>query len=154
MTLGRAVLTNDFLRSGAQSGFVTRLSASGEVDWAFQVGQAAPSEALALASSGGLLWVGGTFSGELTLGALTRASRGPGDAFLLGCSPTDGSPSVLISWGGDGRSRVVAVTALEGGDLIVIGNFTGTLDLGNGPMRGSFHPIEGLAKLRTSAIEM
>lgn len=135
--LGRAVLTNDFLGSGASSGFVTRLSSGGKVDWAFQLGQAAPSEALALAETKGTLWVGGTFAGELTLGSLTRTSRGESDAFLLGCSAADGSPSVLISWGGGGRTRVVTMTALDDGDLIVGGNFTGVLDLGQGPMRSS-----------------
>lgn len=133
--LGPALLTNDFALSGVQSGFVARLSAGGTADWAFQVGQAAPSEVLALSRSGEVLWVGGTFSGEVQLGSIARTSRGRGDAFLLGCSSSDGAPTDLFSWGGEGSARVQAVTALDDGDLLIGGGFTGLLELGDEPMR-------------------
>lgn len=93
----------------------------------------------------GTIYLAGSFSGQLTAGAVTLTSAGP-DAFVLALSP-DG----VVQWAkqfGDSQAQWALHLAMSpGGDLVVGGYLEGTIDLGGGALSATLGPDIFLARL-------
>lgn len=140
---GASVSTADFGHGalGAEGGsdlLLAKYDAQGKPLWSRRFGDAEDqlATALALDTSGNVL-LGGSFRGVLDFGGgvvLVSSSLQDEDAFV---AKLDGSGSAL--WAkrlGDAGAHqsVNALGATQNGDVIVAGDFAGTLDLGGQPL--------------------
>jgi hypothetical protein len=116
--------------SGAGDVFVTKLLASGAGLWGKFYGdpQSQIAGGVAVDKSGDVLVTGG-FQGKVFFGGSTLTSAGAFDAFVV---KLDAAGAHLWSKGfGDGSSqRGAAIGADGGGNVAVLGQFTGTIDFG------------------------
>ncbi|MFT3768310.1 MAG: hypothetical protein QM820_22905 [Minicystis sp.] len=78
------------------------------------------------------VYVAGFFTGSLEVVAPAWEAQDESDAFILKLSPT--GEVVWARHFGGGQDGFGAITVLPGGTIAVTGNYTNTLDLGDGPL--------------------
>jgi len=120
---------------GAQTGYVAKLSAAGEVVWISVVGQVdvpSPPGALPLAvvtDSCGRIIIGGLVSAApITIGTTPIASMagGSSDAFLARLTPS-GNISDVLDLGGPGNDSIWALGMDQEDNLVLLGDFGGSM---------------------------
>jgi hypothetical protein len=119
---------------GGTDGFVAQLSPSGTVNWADDLGGPGNDAATSVAvGSGGVVTVGGAFSGTATFGSssVSLTSNGGTDAFLAQLDST-GTVQAAENFGGAGNDTVSALTLPSdgSGDIVVTGTYVGPMTIG------------------------
>jgi len=124
---------------GGDDIFVAKYSSTGGHLWSKNFGDLANQEALAAAvDTTGNIFITGMFKGTLNFGCGSISSNGTNysDAFLVKLSSSGACQwSKLFTSPNPVVGRGVAVDS--GGNVIVTGNFTGTVDFGGGPTASS-----------------
>lgn len=111
--------------------FVARLDPTGKPLWSRSFGDAAADQ-MAYAVAVDMfdnVYVGGSFNGEITLGATKLVSAGGGDAFVIKLDP-EGEPLWGRRAGDSAFQRVNGIIVDRDGVSTVVGSFEGTLDFG------------------------
>lgn len=125
--------------SGTRSVFVARLTSSGDVVWAkgFAGASLFDDQAVAVDANGNVLLVGGFF-GSIDFGGGPLASAGNEDMYL---AKLDANGNHLWSKrfgdGGPQPRYAVRVGADAAGNVLLATSYTGTVDLGGGPLAAS-----------------
>jgi hypothetical protein len=132
-----ALGTTPLQSAGLDDVFVAKLDLSGVVQWGARFGD--PEEQVAYGAAidvAGNVVVAGSLQGSATLGTSTVTSAGGNDAVLAKLDP-DGKPLWLERFG-DSKDQVATAvtTVLANGmyDVVLVGNFTGGIDLGTGTL--------------------
>ena len=160
---GKVAFGTTVLDHAAEAPFLVKFSSRGTLAWArgFTVsGQGYHQRSLldvAVAADGAIAGVG-VFTDWMTLGSQTGHSSAQYAGFLAVMEP-DGSDR-WWRWMGNGDSTFTTDVAIDAaGDLVVMGGFGNTLDLGGGPLTtvnvSSEHPGSGffVAKYRMACGE-
>lgn len=125
MTIGAEVLVS----AGGTDGFLVKFDAAGVVQWAQAFGDAANQAVLALAvDPSDNVYVGGHFSGVLSLGGVggVNYTANGQDAFMAKFGPT-GAYLWSKRVGVAGNQAVTALAVNAAGEVVMGGNFEGTL---------------------------
>ncbi len=111
--------------------FVARLDPAGKPLWSRRFGDAAADQAAFAVAVDKFdnVYVGGTFDGEIDLGATGLVSAGGGDAFLIKLDPK-GIPLWGRRAGDAAAQRVNGIVVDREGISTAVGSFEGTLDFG------------------------
>lgn len=115
---------------------VARYSASGDLAWAFQLGDSPDDEVAALAiDDAGNVIIGGSFAGTIDLdpgaGTTIVASQGGRDAFVASYA-ADGTLRWTRAFGGVDDDAILGVST-EGSDVHAAGSFAGTVAVDPSP---------------------
>lgn len=122
---------------GGQDIFVARYSgAGGEYQWAKRFGGAGSDEARLKVDSAGDLVLSGRFGGTIDLGGGALTSKGEGDGFIAKYTP-GGDYQWANQYGGLGTDSVSALSVDKDNNILIIGQFTDMIDLGQGPLSGN-----------------
>jgi hypothetical protein len=107
-------------------------SRSGAAGWARAYPATAPTSASAIAAdAAGNLFTTGSFSGSISPGASAIASVGRSDGILMSHSPS-GTFRWAVRVGGSEVDSLGGVSVDPSGNVYVIGEFNGSVDLGGG----------------------
>jgi hypothetical protein len=117
---------------GGTDVFVTSLDNDGRARWSFSLGGVGDERGRAIATSRDGVSIAGIFGGELAVGAQTLTAAGTESFFLANVHPDDGSLSGAQSFGGADFGMLGAKldVARVDEENVVVGGFSGTLDLG------------------------
>ena len=132
-----SVGTQALQSAGLDDVFVAKFDLAGAAQWGARFGD--PQEQIAYGVAidpAGNVVVAGSMQGTVSLGATTVAGAGGDDAVLAKLDP-DGKPLWVERFGDSDEQAATAVTTvLAGGvyDVVLVGNFAGRIDLGNGPL--------------------
>lgn len=124
--------------AGKDAAFIAKLSPSGEHRWSRALigtpGQSsgALGTSIALAPSGQVV-VAGSFTGVADIDGTSFVSAGAQDAFVLVLSPYGGVDRSL-RFGSTGLDEATGVTVDANGNIVVLGRFSGTIQLGATPL--------------------
>ncbi|MBI4703747.1 MAG: hypothetical protein HY744_21770 [Deltaproteobacteria bacterium] len=143
--LGGGPLTS----AGDADVFVAKLNPGGEHLWSMRAGGPAAQHAARVAvGADGSAVVTGCFGGRLEVAGHKIESAGDVDGFLLRLGP-DGSLLGLVGFG-DSAAQEGNGLALDAnnGDLLLAGDFAGSVDLGGGPLTSAGATDVLLARLR------
>ncbi|MDI3287116.1 hypothetical protein [Polyangium sp. 15x6] len=124
--LGSGTLTSE----GSSDALVAKFKPSGEVEWAKLFGDTSSQSATALAlTQAGQVVVGGEFQGTINLGGSALTAPMDTDLFV---ARLDGSGfhSMSRRYGGAGFEDVVNLAVDTKDNIILTGNFSGTVDFG------------------------
>jgi hypothetical protein len=128
--LGGACGTLQGVQSGRDA-FAIKLDAGGECLWAHRWGDAGEARAHGVAVDGaGQVIVTGEFNDAMTVGDDVHDSLGVNDAFVLKLS-ADGEPIWSRSFGDDKEQRGFRVSALESGEIWLLGKYGGAIVIDN-----------------------
>ncbi|WP_437678363.1 nucleotide-binding protein [Sorangium sp. So ce131] len=132
---------------GRDDVFVAKLDPDGNHRWSriFGGSGADRCDRIAVDPDGNVIVAGG-YEGSVDFGAGALASAGMRDAFVLKLDP-DGETLFALRAGGPGDDYANAVAADAQGNLLVAGHFSGTVDLGGGPLESAGLTDVFLAKL-------
>ncbi|HUH05653.1 MAG TPA: hypothetical protein VML75_26850, partial [Kofleriaceae bacterium] len=132
MTMGDKVL-----ESQALDAFVAKLDDSGKVLWAHAFGGKNDDVAAAVRfDSKGNVIVAGWYSDTMTFGSSTLTAVGSDDVFVMSLG-ADGSPNWARSIGGENTEAAWALATGANDDVIVVGEFRGTVNFGTGPVESA-----------------
>jgi hypothetical protein len=123
--------------AGGSDLVVVRFDPSGVPEWVRQFGSTGDQFAAALASDpGGNILVAGPFTGTVSFGGAPLVSAGGDDVYL---AKLDAAGNHVWSRRyGDAEHQTAQALAMgSGGDLVLIGSFAGTIDLGGGPRQSA-----------------
>lgn len=109
---------------GTTSAWISAFDRSGRPRWSRAMTSTADAAAGAVAI-GAHVFVGGRFSGTLTVGSLTKTSAGHDDAFLLELD-LDGREVALTTYG-DGEYQSISSIAVDDAGLTIAGDFGGSM---------------------------
>jgi hypothetical protein len=125
---------------GEQAIFVLKLDADGSFGWARKIegfGFGAPGGLAggrgSIATNGDAVVVAGKFS-SMTVDGTTLMSVASPDAYALKLSASTGATVWVKSFGGAGFDVASGVTLEQNGNVVLTGNFEGTVDFGGGPL--------------------
>ncbi|AUX41599.1 hypothetical protein SOCE26_030200 [Sorangium cellulosum] len=120
---------------GGRDGYVARLDDEGQELWVQPLGGKGPQAATGVAASeDGQIVVAGRFSGAMAIGSDRLESDGGSDVFVASFDEA-GNPLWSRRFG-DGFDQQARAVALDGlGNVLVVGDFAGEIDLGGGPLR-------------------
>lgn len=130
--LGGGELRSD----GEEDVFVLKLTTGGAHVWSRRFGGAGSDLGLDLSVRGNAIAISGWYySPSITIGGsiLTRAGFAFSDAYVVTMT-TDGDFVWGRSLGGTDRDFGLGVTLDGSGDVVVVGEFAGTVDFGGGPL--------------------
>jgi len=117
---------------GTYAGFVAKFDSTATLSYGVALGTSATTTAQGLAfGAQGQLAVVGTFTGTGQFGSATLTSAGASDVFVTTFDPT-GNPLASKSLGGAGQDDGRAVAFDPLGNLLVVGDFTDSVDFGTG----------------------
>jgi len=123
--LGTGALGN----AATTSGFVAKLDRAGNPGWSRRIGGSGDASAYAVAvDDRGHVLIGGWFRGDLE----GRKAAGETDAYLLELD-SDGTTVGLRTFG-DAGSQTITAIAVHGDEVVIAGDFDGSIDLGGGPL--------------------
>ena len=133
-SFGGATLTS----AGEADIFVAKYSPAGTHIWSKRFGGVLYDQGIAVATNAaGDIAVGGDFRGTVDFGGGAVTSNGDGDAFLMKISGQDGAYVWARTFGGTvGDDSVQDVGVTTGGDVVMIGDAVGSVNLGNGNVAG------------------
>jgi hypothetical protein len=106
--------------------FVARLNPDGGVSWLTDLGLQGFGWIEDAAAVDDDVYVVGSFAGALG----STSSTGHVDAFVARVSPSDGSTPETFVFGGTGRQRISSITVMSDGDVLITGDFTEELSIG------------------------
>ncbi|QKG51374.1 hypothetical protein [Hymenobacter sp. BRD67] len=110
--------------------FVAKLSPAGSWEWAIAAGSSGSDQGAGIAlDASGAIFVTGSFSNQVTLGATTLTSQGATDVFVAQIG-TDGQWLWATSAGGPGLDLARALATTGTGALVVAGQFAATAAFG------------------------
>lgn len=112
---------------GGSGSFLARLDASGTWLWAHPLNGSGLSDLSTDAA--GNAYLGGLFSGSITLGGTTLSSNGSSDAFLAKITPA-GTWAWARGFGSTGQDEVTSLTTDASGGLYAAGPFSGRVTFG------------------------
>ncbi|MDC0749881.1 hypothetical protein [Polyangium mundeleinium] len=116
--------------TGSLDILLAKLTPKGEVVWAKRFGDAAQQQANAVAvDKDGAIYVGGRVLGAVNFGSGVLTSAGTGDAFLAKFD-ADGGPVWSKLFGDTASQEVRAIAVTKANQVIIAGNFAGTIALG------------------------
>ncbi|HVK64496.1 MAG TPA: hypothetical protein VM694_08480 [Polyangium sp.] len=116
--------------TGSLDILLAKLTPKGEVVWAKRFGDAALQQANAVAvDKDGAIYVGGRVLGAVNFGNGVLTSAGTGDAFLAKFD-ADGGPVWSKLFGDTASQEVRAIAVTKANQVIIAGNFAGTISLG------------------------
>lgn len=119
--------------AGDDDAFVAKLDPSGHVVWAHQFGDAAAQRATSVAVDLlGDVHLAGLSDGAVDLGDGWRWADGPG--FFVGRFDPTGTLRGSWFYGGAAPDSQIAVAAPFDAGTVAVGDFAGTIDLGDGPV--------------------
>jgi hypothetical protein len=114
--------------------FIAKFSGAGVYQWQKRFGSGSFDSAQAVAISGaGRVAIGGRFEGEFDLGGGPTSAKGFTDG-LVAVLGSDGAHVWSRGLGGVMGELVAGVGFDASGNLIAVGSFGGTIDLGGGPL--------------------
>jgi hypothetical protein len=126
--------------------FVAKLDGSGNHVWSRSFGDAAEQSATAIAADGsGNVLVAGTLRGSVDFGGGALTAPDDGSALVLKLSAA--GQHVWSKRLGDDGATGTAIASDASGNVLVTGDFRGTIDLGNGPVTAGANDDVFLAKL-------
>jgi hypothetical protein len=109
---------------------------AGELRWSQRFGAPGIDVARTIATGGGAIAVAGSFEGTVAMGDEELTAVGGRDAFVALVNPEG-----LVLWtkgiGGPGDDEIASISVDLSGSVLVTGSFTGTIDLGSGPLTAS-----------------
>ena len=115
---------------GAGDAFVAKLTPTGALSWSRVIGGVGADSANRVAvDGGGNVYVGGSFSGTMTVGSTTLTSVGTSDIYIVKYT-SNGTLAWVTSAGGSGSDSVNALCVDGAGSLAICGTFNGTAALG------------------------
>lgn len=100
-----------------------------EVSWLAALDGAGAERLDALAANGARLYAAGDFTGATTIAGRSLANGGGRDGILIAAASASGAVSWIRTFGGSGDAHVTSVVALDNGDVLAGGWFTGQLVL-------------------------
>jgi hypothetical protein len=114
--------------------FVARYDASGALKWVRLFGGPGTDEATAVAldPNTGDVWVAGEFTQSVSFDGLPVSSVGMADVFVAKLSGTSGSVLQARTWGGVDNEVPLALAVDGSGNVLVGGEFAGTMGLSGG----------------------
>lgn len=117
--------------AGTTDGFIAKLDSSGAHQWSRRFGSDTVDQALTDVATDavGNVYVTGAYLGTVDLGG--GPVDGVGNGFLLKLSPS-GDYLYARDFGADSVTTGVSVDSA--GNVLVVGHFSGTVDLGGGPL--------------------
>jgi hypothetical protein len=134
---GQLTMGETVLESQALDAFVAKLDPDGKVLWAHSFGGKNDDVASAVSfDSKGNVVVLGWYSDVMQFGTSTLTAVGSDDVFVMQLGP-DGSPNWARSIGGENTEAAWSVTTTPSDDIIVIGEFRGTVNFGAGPIESA-----------------
>lgn len=111
--------------------FVVGLGAAdGAPTWLSDLGLQGSGLIEDLAAAGEDVYVVGSFSGTIHSRTGIVSSTGAVDAFVARLSGTDGANLETIMFGGAGRQRISSIAVIREGEVLIAGDFTDELTLG------------------------
>jgi hypothetical protein len=134
---GKLTIGDKVLVSQALDAFVAKFDAEGKVLWAHSFGGKNDDVAAAISfDSKGNVVVVGWYSDTMTFGTSTLTAVGSDDVFVMQLG-ADGSPSWARSLGGENTEAAWAVATTPSDDVVVVGEFRGTVNFGAGPIESA-----------------
>lgn len=157
MDLGNGPMMSE----GGADLFVAKIDPSGQLLWSLRAGDAADQrgQGIVVDAAGNVL-VSGMFEGTMALGGTTLTSAGSKDVFVAKIDPL-GQPLWGQSFGdaadqfaSGGAPGVMEVAVDDDGNVLLVGTFYGTIDLGGGPLGSEIPAAPGIlvAKLDPSGV--
>ncbi len=127
---GTITLDREYTSADARDAFVVEVDPSGAPVWSRVLGGLGNQEItdVALAPDGDI-WIAGGTGGAVDVCGVALPHAGGEDVFLVRLSP-QGIPIGMQSFGADGDSHVHRFAVDAGGDIVLVGTFTGTLAFG------------------------
>ncbi len=120
--------------AGGTDVFLIKLDSAGATLWSKRYGDNSSQTSMALAVDPvGNVLVAGGFFGTLDMGTGGLVTAGGSDAFLAKVNPM-GTTLWAKSYGDAAAQSILGVGADSVGNIRVVGNNTGTIDLGGGPL--------------------
>ncbi len=119
--------------SSADSVFVARFDAQNKHKWSKVFGTASTQGNAIAVDTKGKVWLGGLFQQSVNFGGLKLTSAGSFDAFLVKFD-TAGCHVWSKAFGNEQYQGVVDIAADASGNAAVVGNFSGSIDLGGGAL--------------------
>ena len=135
--------------AGSVDAFVTRYSPTGAHIWTRTLNGASEEQVTTVAvDTGGNVYAAGVFTGSVDLGFGDVTSAGAHDSFLIKYAAASGVPIWAYRFGstGDDWVRAIAIDTRTG-DVLLTGQFTGTIDFGGPPLTSAGYEDIFLAKL-------
>jgi hypothetical protein len=125
------------LSAGGNDVFVVKLDPKGNVSWAKRYGDAAGQfvDAIAVDSAGNII-LGGHFNSTIDFGNGTLTSAGGLDGYVAKLSP-NGDPMWSVRIGDAAAQMVLGVAVLPTDDVVIAGEFTGTVTFGSTTLSNS-----------------
>jgi predicted nucleic acid-binding protein len=133
--------------AGLSDGFLAKLDAGGNHLWSKRFGDAESQQVTAIAvDNAGYVVIAGTFAGVIDLGGGPLTSKGGLDVFLAKLDPAGNH--VWSRSFGDAKDQSAVNLAVDGsGNVLLSGDFLGTLDFGDGQLTSAGGLDVFLAKL-------
>jgi hypothetical protein len=137
--------------TGGSDIFVAKLGPLGEFRWSKRFGDASSQEANAVViDQAGMIYVGGEMSGSVDFGdGVVVTSVGSDDAFVAKFDP-DGNVQWEKLLGDTSTQEVARMAVTKAGQIVVGGNFSGSIDFGNGPIAAAGSQDAFVMKLDSS----
>ncbi len=109
---------------------VAKFTPKGELVWAKRFGDAAPQEAFAVAiDTTGAIYVGGAVAGSVDFGDGIKTSVGADDAFIAKFD-ANGNADWSKLFGSAASQKVHAIGVTKANQVVIAGNFAGTINFG------------------------
>ena len=133
--------------TGTEDVFIAKLDSNGAHVWSKSFGVTALQKRPAMAVDGsGNVFLAGSFSGSVDFGGGPLTSAGSEDVYIVKLGAA--GEHVWSMRAGDDESQAVTSLAVDGsGDLVVVGSFGGSLDLGGGALPSAVGISGFVAKL-------
>ncbi len=112
--------------------FIAKYDVFGNFLWGKEAGDSKAQNALAVAAAAGRVAMAGKYQGKMDFGAGLLTAVGSTDGFVA-VFEKDGTAVWSKSFGDAAAQAVKAVAIGPMGEVIIAGDNTGTIDLGNGP---------------------
>jgi len=121
--------TNILTYQGQKDFFIASLDTNGTWGWAQQGGGASTDfcTTIDINNAGDRLYVGGSWSGTMTLDGQSFASTGGDDGFIGYISSAAGSLQSIYTFAGSGGEFVTDLQSVDDDYLVFVGQFNGTL---------------------------
>lgn len=138
---------------GSGLALVGKLDATGSWVRATSAGSVGNEEAFGLAvGSDGEAIITGYFEGTMTVGGTVLTSAGSGDVFAVKIDASGGWRWGIRA-GGAGYDTGVAVSALDGGASVVVGEFRNTIEFGSSTLTSTGNTDVVVTRVPTDGLE-